>query len=96
MVLCIRSCKLSYRLEVDLHVLHVPISIFLFNLEVLKSISVKELASFSYLDMRNELHSSTPFKWCITQGLSIVFFFAVLENLAKQLRLERVNHGQLL
>ena len=32
----------------------------------LKTISIKDRTSFSYLDFRNESHSSRPFKWYIT------------------------------
>ena len=39
-----------------------------------KTISIKDLTSFSYLDFRNELHSSRPFKWYITLA-SWVFLY---------------------
>ena len=39
-----------------------------------KTISIKDLTSFSYLDFRNELLSSRPFKWHITLA-SWVFLY---------------------
>ena len=39
-----------------------------------KTISIKDLTSFSYLDFRNELHSSRPFKRYITLA-SWVFLY---------------------
>ena len=54
-----------------------------------KTISIKDLTSFSYLDFRNELLSSRPFKWHIT--LASWVFLYVLEKWTKKLGRERVK-----
>ena len=93
-VLCIRSCKLSNSLEV--YLLHVPISFqlfFFFNLEVLKPFLSKNSLP-SVILIREMIFTHQHLLNGISH-ISIVFFFAVLENLAKKLRLERVNQSQL-
>ena len=77
-VLCIKSCKSNYILGVDL--LRVPISGMLWFLIsfCLKTISVKHLTSFSYLDFEKLTHQD------LLSIMSIVFLFAFLENWAKK------------
>ena len=84
---------MSYSFKVYLS--HESISeILYFYFSCSKAISIKDVTSFNYLDFRNELHSSRPFKQLIT--LAGWVFLYRLGKMGQKIGKERVNNSLLL
>ena len=70
---CSMHSKLQNKLQYTYHMSR-SVKFCCFEFFRFKTISIKDLTSFSYLDFRNELHSSRPLKWYITLA-SWVFIY---------------------